>query len=69
MNSIYSPKDSSLRNARVCSYFYEIPCQCNLFNISPKNFNLEQNDVSSIKFAEFYRAVAKKANEEYLQKN
>ena len=41
MNSIYSPKDSQSRKTRARSYFYEIPCQCSLFNISTENFNLE----------------------------
>ena len=56
MNSIFSTNDSQLR---VRSYFYEIPCQCSLFNIPTENFNSEQNLVSSIKFAEFCRAYGK----------
>ena len=38
MNSIFSTNDSQLR---VRSYFYEIPCQCSLFNIPTENFNSE----------------------------
>ena len=48
MNSIYSSND-----------FYEIPCWHSLFNISSENFNLEQNGIPSIKFAESCTAGSK----------
>ena len=36
MNSVYLSNDSQLRKTRVHSYFYEIPCQRNLFDFLPK---------------------------------
>ena len=47
------------------SYCYEIPYWRSLFNVFTENFNLEQNHVSGIKFAQFCTAGG---NEEYLQK-
>ena len=41
MNSIYSPNVSLSRKTRACNYFYEIPYQRSLFNISNENINLE----------------------------
>ena len=50
------------------SYFYEMPCWGSLFRNSTEDFNLQENHVSSIKFAEFCRAGRKWAYEYYLQK-
>ena len=57
MNSIYSPNDLKSRKARAPSYFYEIPCQRSLFNISTENFKFAIK--FSIKFTEFCRAGGK----------
>ena len=52
MKSNHSPNDSYSRLTTVCSYFYEMRCWCSFFNFPTDNFNLKQNYIFGIKFAD-----------------